>query len=62
MNMYIQCPCGNTHRPNTIETLNIEEDIYGRDLITYICPVTNTQQKALVLIDTSEENLSYWSE
>ena len=49
MNAYIVCPlCKGHHDTNKVEFLNIEEDILGRDMMTYRCPVTNETSKALV--------------
>ena len=62
MKLYVQCPCGNTHYSGTIETINVEENVFGEDVLTYICPDTNTEMKALVLTDTTDENIEYWTE
>jgi hypothetical protein len=42
-------PCSEYHKVKDVKFLNIEEDYAGRDLMTYECPVTNTEQKAYVL-------------
>jgi len=48
--MKVNCSeCGESHEPGDVEVLNIEEDIQGRDLLTFICPVTNKETKAYVL-------------
>lgn len=60
MKMYVNCPCGNKHYNGSIETVNIEEDIFGRDVLTYTCPNTGNEMKALVLIDNNGTNTEYW--
>lgn len=48
--MKVNCSkCHQTHRPGEIETINIEEDIQGYDLLTYICPVTKEKTKAYII-------------
>ena len=53
MRMKVNCSeCGETHyTEDNIETVNIEEDIQGFDLLTYICPVTQKQTKSYVLVE-----------
>lgn len=47
--MQVQCPeCKEPHNPKDVEFVNIEEDVQGRDLLTYICPITGKETKALV--------------
>ena len=47
--MKVHCPeCGEDHDPAQVEFVGIEEDLYGRDLLTYVCPVTGKETKALV--------------
>ena len=40
--------CSDTHFVTEVEFLNVEEDIQGRDVIHFICPVTKTETKSLV--------------
>lgn len=48
--LYVICSkCGERHYQGEIETLNLEEDILGQDIITYACPVTGEEAKAYVL-------------
>ena len=48
--LFVNCSkCGEKHYQGEIETLNIEEDIQGFDIITYTCPVTGEETKAYVL-------------
>lgn len=48
--LYVNCPkCGEQHYPNDILVDDIEEDIQGFDIITYICPATGEEAKALVI-------------
>jgi len=47
--MQVQCPeCHEPHDPADVVFVNIEEDPQGRDLLTFICPVTGKETKALV--------------
>ena len=64
MEHFVNCSkCGEQHYSGTIVTENIEEDIYGRDVITYTCPVTDKLTKSLVLITNfSLENLEFWKD
>lgn len=49
MSMYVKCnKCGQEHRAKEVEFLNIEEDILGRDLMTFMCPVVEEETKSLV--------------
>lgn len=48
-NFYVYCPaCGEEHNSSEVETVNIEEDFTGRDVLTYTCKYTNTVQKSLI--------------
>lgn len=50
MEAIVRCTkCGQEHQVKDVEFLNIEEDIQGRDLMTYTCPVTGEVAKAYVL-------------
>lgn len=40
--------CSEEHLTNEVEFVNIEEDIQGRDLMYFVCPVTKTETKSLV--------------
>jgi hypothetical protein len=43
------CPeCSEEHLTTEIESVNIEEDIQGRDVLYFVCPVTNMETKSLV--------------
>ena len=45
----VKCPeCGENHFTDEVEFLNVEEDFHGRDVMHYICPVTDTNTKSLV--------------
>lgn len=53
--MFVICPeCNQEHKQGQIETLNIEEDLQGRDTLTYRCPVTKQTTKATVLLTFGE--------
>ena len=44
----ICCECSQEHSTTDVEFLNIEEDIQGRDIMHFVCPVTNTETKSIV--------------
>lgn len=49
MRYYVICKeCSENHRTDTIELLNVEEDIEGRDVVFFVCPVTEIETKSLV--------------
>lgn len=52
MNQYryivICTECSEEHLTNKIEVLNVEEDMQGRDVAYFMCPVTNSETKSLV--------------
>lgn len=51
MEMYVRCPeCGEEHDSAVVETTNIEEDELGRDVLSFICPVTGKEAKSWVYI------------
>jgi hypothetical protein len=47
--MKVYCfECSDLHTTEEVKFLNIEEDFQGRDLMTFECPETNTEQKSNV--------------
>ena len=47
--MFIYCmSCGEIHTTEDLEVLNCEEGPMGEDVITYICPETKEETKAVV--------------
>jgi hypothetical protein len=40
--------CSEEHTTEEVEFLNVEEDMQGRDVMFYVCPVTQTQTSSLV--------------
>jgi len=40
---------------DSVEFVNIEEDIYGRDVMTFVCPSCQNQVKSLVVVRNPEE-------
>ena len=43
------CPeCSEEHTTIEVKFLNVEEDIVGRDVMTFLCPVTQTPAKSPV--------------
>jgi hypothetical protein len=49
MTNFVICPaCDETHEPEEVNALNVEEDLKGRDVLTFECPYSNTIQKSLV--------------
>lgn len=48
---YVRCKeCGEIHTIEEVEFLNIEEDMEGRDVITFSCPTTLNPTTSLVYI------------
>ena len=48
--VFVRCnKCQEDHKVKEVETLNIEEDMQGRDLLTFVCPKTQEITKAYVL-------------
>ena len=48
--MRVMCSaCQEFHQVEDVKFIDIQEDYAGRDLMTFECSVTNTQQKAYVL-------------
>lgn len=49
MTNLVLCPaCDTEHDSDEVNCLDIEEDIQGRDVITFECSYSNTIQKSLV--------------
>ena len=47
--VYVRCcKCGSTHTVEEIELLDVVEDIEGRDVATFNCPVTQNSTTSLV--------------
>jgi hypothetical protein len=45
----VKCPeCGQEHNTEKVQFLNVEEDIQGRDIFYYVCPITQKETKSLV--------------
>jgi hypothetical protein len=48
--MRVMCSaCQEFHQVKDVKFIDIQEDYAGRDLMTFECSVTSTQQKAYVL-------------
>lgn len=48
-NLFVSCrECGERHSSEEVETVNIEEDERGYDVLTFICPVTKEETSSLV--------------
>lgn len=48
-NFVVICPkCSEEHTTTEVEFLNVEEDIQGRDVMYFVCPVTQEQAKSFV--------------
>jgi transcription elongation factor Elf1 len=48
---YVRCrECGQRHTTEEIELLDVAEDIEGRDVATFNCPVTQNSTTSLVYI------------
>ena len=46
--------CSEEHSTESIKFLNVEEDIQGRDIMHFECPVTNLEAKSLVYASTDD--------
>ena len=47
---YVYCKaCDEQHNTKSVEFVNIEEDIQGRDVASFNCPASNTIQKSYVV-------------
>jgi hypothetical protein len=47
--MFVRCrECGQEHESNEVEALDIAEDFEGRDVLTFICPVTKFETNSFV--------------
>jgi hypothetical protein len=63
--MYIvQCrECGEDHGTENVQFVNVEEDIQGRDVFTFVCPKTGLTTASLVYgsvdIDLDEYNETF---
>ena len=40
--------CSEEHVTTKVEFVDVEEDIHGRDVMYFICPITKTEAKSLV--------------
>ena len=48
-NFIVVCTeCSEEHSTESIKFLNVEEDIQGRDIMFFVCPVTGLEAKSLV--------------
>ena len=51
LNYRVVCTgCGCTHPVAEINVVNVEEDYAGRDVAEFRCPVGNTYEKSVVLL------------
>ena len=51
-NYFVICKeCNLEHSTSDLKAVNIEEDIEGRDVFTFECPVTNKVTSSLVFAD-----------
>lgn len=49
MAFVVKCnECDDEHMTHEVKTENVEEDIYGQDVVWFICPVTKEMTKSLV--------------
>ena len=46
--IYVACSkCGNQYDEEKVESINIEEDIQGRNVLTFRCPICKKNAKSL---------------
>lgn len=51
MRMFVVCPeCGEQHSTDDIDATDIESTFEGWDRITYVCPVTGVETRAVVRV------------
>ena len=59
MGLFVLCPaCDEDHTVDEVESLNIEENAMGEDIVTFRCIVTNTVQKSRVYGNNSNQSWS----
>lgn len=47
--MFVKCrECGEEHNSEEVRATDINEDFEGRDVLTFVCPVTSKETKSLV--------------
>ena len=57
-NMIVICTeCSEEHDTSEVKFLNIEEDIQGRDIMYFECPVTNLEARSLVYAIEAAESI-----
>ena len=55
--MIVVCTeCSEEHDTSEVKFLNIEEDMEGRDIMYFTCPVTNLDTKSLVYGNTEDSD------
>lgn len=51
MKMYVHCSeCGEHHSSDLVKGVDIESDFAGRDVLTFVCPITGNTTKSLVYV------------
>lgn len=51
MRMFVQCrECGEQHSSEEVQGVDIREDFEGRDVLTFVCPVTGKTTESLVYV------------
>jgi hypothetical protein len=40
--------CSEEHATTEVEVLTVDEDIYGHDVVYFVCPVTKTETESRV--------------
>ena len=56
-NMIVVCSkCFEEHDTSEVKFLNVEEDMEGRDIMYFTCPVTNLDTKSLVYGNTEDSD------
>ena len=49
--MFVKCKeCGEEHYTGELLVENIEEDVYGRDVLTFVCPETGHTTTSLIYL------------
>lgn len=61
MNYVICRECGEEHDTIKVKFVNVEEDIHGRDVFIFACPITGTTTRSFVMSKPDEHDW-YWTE
>ena len=53
--LFVICKkCGEKHGQGDVKTIDIEEDVQGRDVLIFICPITNLRSSYYIYIEKND--------